>query len=427
MSVDNQLTSPLSPRLATISATATSDARAAAVEDFWREVERSGAPLFERADTGDAGSWLVTFIWQDDGATDTVAGVHALGSRDLADSQLELLPGTDIWFRTYRAVAGVRTQYSLAINDSLAPFSLGEDASERIAAWRADPFGRETISFQRPAGPGIDIDVTMSVLAAPDAEAFAPPPEARSGTLTQHRFASATLDNERDIWVHQPAQTGAAQPDHLLVLFDGYHCTTVLDVPATLDHLYASGTTPPAATVMIGNVDRNLELPCHAPFASFVADELVPWMTDRFQIQHDPARTVVGGLSYGGLAAAYAGLQHPDVFGNVLSQSGSFWWGPDFLDATDIAGSGAQWEWLTHVYARSAPQSLRFYLEAGLLENQPLGNGQGPSLLASNRHFLDVLLAHGYEVDYDEFAGGHDYVWWRGRFAQGLHTLLGSR
>ncbi len=39
----------------------------------------------------------------------------------------------------------------------------------------------------------------------------------------------------------------------------------------------------------------------------------------------DPARTIVGGSSYGGLAAAFAGLRASDIFGNVLLQSGSFW------------------------------------------------------------------------------------------------------
>ena len=33
--------------------------------------------------------------------------------------------------------------------------------------------------------------------------------------------------------------------------------------------------------------------------------------------------TVVGGCSAGGLMAAYVGLQHPELFGRVLAQSGS--------------------------------------------------------------------------------------------------------
>jgi enterochelin esterase family protein len=37
----------------------------------------------------------------------------------------------------------------------------------------------------------------------------------------------------------------------------------------------------------------------------------------------------------------------------------------------------------------------------------------------------DVLLAKGYEVHYQQFVGGHDYLSWRGTFADGLLALIG--
>ena len=57
----------------------------------------------------------------------------------------------------------------------------------------------------------------------------------------------------------------------------------------------------------------------------------------------------VGGMSYGGLAASFAALRHPDVFGAVLSQSGSYWWRP---------GGSAAWEWLAaQLGPRRGPES----------------------------------------------------------------------
>jgi len=38
----------------------------------------------------------------------------------------------------------------------------------------------------------------------------------------------------------------------------------------------------------------------------------------------------------------------------------------------------------------------------------------------------DVLLAKGYEVHYDEFYGGHDFLSWRGSLADGLIALMGN-
>jgi enterochelin esterase family protein len=38
----------------------------------------------------------------------------------------------------------------------------------------------------------------------------------------------------------------------------------------------------------------------------------------------------------------------------------------------------------------------------------------------------DVLLLKNYPVTYREFDGGHDYLWWRGSFADGLLSLIGQ-
>ncbi|HVC81693.1 MAG TPA: alpha/beta hydrolase-fold protein, partial [Chloroflexota bacterium] len=64
---------------------------------------------------------------------------------------------------------------------------------------------------------------------------------------------------------------------------------------------------------------------CRPPIVTFLAEELLPWLRHRYQVVVDPARTIVGGSSLGGLASAYVALERPDLFGAVLAQSGSFW------------------------------------------------------------------------------------------------------
>jgi len=48
------------------------------------------------------------------------------------------------------------------------------------------------------------------------------------------------------------------------------------------------------------------------------------------------------------------------------------------------------------------------------------------NILLASRTLRDVLLAKGYEVRLHEFAGGHDYLSWRGTLADALILLLGS-
>jgi enterochelin esterase family protein len=155
-------------------------------------------------------------------------------------------------------------------------------------------------------------------------------------------------------------------------------------VPIILDNLIAQRRIPPLVAIMIGNISpmsRATELPCSARFADFLANEAVPWVRENYHATSDPALTFVAGSSYGGLAAAFAAFHHPEVFDNVLSQSGSFWWAPD---------GDSEAEWLAKQFATSPKLPIRFYFEVGLLETEPTPSN-GPSQVVANRHFRDVL------------------------------------
>jgi enterochelin esterase family protein len=107
--------------------------------------------------------------------------------------------------------------------------------------------------------------------------------------------------------------------------------------------------------------------------------------------------------------------QHPTQF-DVLSQSGAFWWSPK-------RDEGEEPNWLSREYISTARKPIRFYLEAGLFENDI--RGTGGQILVTNRQLRDVLRAKGYTIFYHEFPGGHDYLTRRGSFADALLALIG--
>ncbi|MGH3131360.1 MAG: alpha/beta hydrolase, partial [Gaiellaceae bacterium] len=283
-----------------------------------------------------------------------------------------------------------------------------------------DPLNPRTYVF-----PGDDEDpewardAPRSVLEGPDAPAQ-PWIGARAGTpagtTELHRFRSEILDNERRVYVYTPPgfdRAGDAYP--LLVVFDGWAYVELIPAPTILDNLIAAGRIPPLVAVLPDSLSqeaRDRELPCHPPFVEFLTGELLPWARERWHATDDPARTTVAGSSYGGLAAAFAALSRPDVFGNVLSQSGSFGWRPDGGDEPD---------WLIGQFEATERLPLRFSLDAGLLEE---GRPRGwASILEANRRLRGVLEAKGYPVAYAEYAGGHDYICWAGTLADGLLAL----
>jgi enterochelin esterase family protein len=147
-----------------------------------------------------------------------------------------------------------------------------------------------------------------------------------------------------------------------------------------------------------------------------MAEDLLPWVHAHYHVSSEASRVSLCGASAGGLGAAYVAFRHPELFGNVLAQSGAFWRGNE--------GGSDPVEWLTAQF-RSAPCSgLRFYLEVGALENHPTAGG--PIFIETNRRLRGVLQAKGYEVRYVEVPGAvHEPGHWRQQLADGLLFLVG--
>jgi enterochelin esterase-like enzyme len=416
------ISSPQSPRVAALQqAIAAGDH--AALDAFWREVAEQGAPLVEPIADDDC-QVLLTFVWRAAEPVDRVLVFGGPAPGDMVSNRMLHLAGTDLWHLTFRVRKDLRTTYRLSPNDSLVPFAEVKDWKDwavRVATWRPDPLNPRTFVFAKDEEEPNGFEQVVSVIELPDAPTQ-PWSDARpgvpAGRVELHRVRSDIPGNQRRVWIYTPPGSAAdGEPYNLLLLFDGWACIHLLSVPTVLDNLLAESRIPPLVAVMSDSLNRetrNRELPCHPPFADFLVRELLPWARARYHITDDPARTIVSGASYGGLAAAFAGLRHPEVFGNVLSQSGAFWWMPDD-DEED--------EWLARQFVDSPTLPLDFYFDVGLLEN---GYNNGPSQRCANRHMRDVLRAKGYPVHFVEYNGGHDYVCWRGTLADGLLALVGK-
>jgi enterochelin esterase-like enzyme len=183
-------------------------------------------------------------------------------------------------------------------------------------------------------------------------------------------------------------------------------------LPQILDYLIAENRIPPTIALMLDNPDR-LELLCEADFADYVVRKIMTWVQEKYPISKLAQNRLVTGSSCGGLAAAYFGLRYPEVFGKVLSQTGWFRWHPD---------SAPKFHWLAEQFAAQPKLSLQFYLDVGNLEVAKMSD-DGPTQLEANRHMREVLLSKGYEVNYLEFSGGHDYSSLQYPLAQALELL----
>lgn len=143
---------------------------------------------------------------------------------------------------------------------------------------------------------------------------------------------------------------------------------------------------------------------------SFIVRELLPFVEGHFPVL--PKRGIMG-MSMGGHGAFALALRHPGLFASASSMSG-------VLDITRHAG---QWK-LRDVLGPLASQralweshSARFLLD----QTQPPA---APSMLITvgqddayvvpeNRAFRDALRKGGFNYQYRESAGGHDWTYWR--------------
>ncbi|HYV23740.1 MAG TPA: alpha/beta hydrolase-fold protein [Pyrinomonadaceae bacterium] len=380
-----------SPRLIALARKVKAGNRAA-LRQFWEEVQGK-APLVEPV-PGDDQLRRVTFLWRG-GAEASQVRLYGQFPPDSQNAPLMHLANTDVWFLTLRLPATARFTYGFKPTGKrqlLDPLNPLKFRSSSVAELPAAP-PQSWISVQ---------------------------PDVPKGTLWPEKLRSENLKEERSVSIYTPPGYDPKSGSYgLLVLFDGQDYRGPMPIPTILDNLIAAKKIRPLVAILVDNPSeesRDRDLECYPPFVDFLAKELVPWARQRYRFSAEPERTIVGGVSLGGLTAAYCALRYPEVFGNVLSQSGAFSYFPNWDDSEESDTSPFGWLIREFVTTRKLP--IKFYLEAGLFENDC-----PEALLTQNRRMRDVLEAKGYSVVYSEFAGGHEFLSWRGSVADGLIAL----
>jgi len=410
-----------SPRIAKLGHSLNGPEARNKLEDFWAEVKRSGAPLVEKI-PGDKNHLLVTFLWKGSERTTkhVLIPLAPAVSGDLKNSMMKHLPNSDVWYKSYRLPADARTTYALAPNALLTPFGDIHDIEERLMSYKSDPLNPHKFieTHVRNAETGEKMVFPASILELPKAK---PKPwlnarrDVSKGTLTPSRMRSDILHNERRIWVYTPSAYSAKETKGygLMILMDGVDYLEYMSAVTMLDNLIADKVIPPLVVVFVDVIDtktRYVELSCYQPFVDFLTKELLPWVESNYNVTRDRRRRIIGGLSLGGLCATYAGLKSSELFENVLVQSGAYSWKdiPDNPNKED--------EWLVRRFESEPKKPLRFHLEVGQFEKST----PGPDMLTANRDMRDVLRAKGYEVEYSEYHGAHDYICWEGTMPEAL-------
>ena len=135
-------------------------------------------------------------------------------------------------------------------------------------------------------------------------------------------------------------------------------------------------------------------------FCDWFANELTKQVEQKLKIKSEPALRAVQGASLGGLCAAYMGLTHSNIFGNIICQSSSFW-----IRENEIV----------KLFGKSKVLPLRFYLHTGTIYDALEGTSE----------MLKILQQKGYNVTYRETNESHNWANWSGKYAEIIRWAAG--
>jgi enterochelin esterase-like enzyme len=393
---------------------------------FWRQVAGERTPLIE-PDQDTPGHSLVTYVFEAPEGARHVAVNPGFG--EARDHVMDRIAGTRVCHAAYRCRNDLRATYSFAPDVPLVPYDEASEAdvAAMMAYWRErppvdDPHHREHF-LVRNAGFAPDRDTSILALpSAPDQSLMHRRQGVTRGRIELHQFESQLLGNERRVWVYTPPGYAAVseQAYPVLVALDGGAWLSLIPTHQLLDNLTADGRIRPHVAVFVDNAtdtSRNDDLPCSEPFARFVEEELLPWLRGKYRVSHAAEDHAVTGASYGGLASMWFGYRLPHVFGTVISQAASLWWGPGWVQMAPMSAQRYAPEWLIEQYENTPRKPVRFWMEIGMLEHPQ-------RMFETNRRMKSVLEAKGYDLTYSEPCGGHDYALWRGTLGEALAKML---
>jgi enterochelin esterase-like enzyme len=238
-------------------------------------------------------------------------------------------------------------------------------------------------------------------------------PEAREGTLEEVSFHSEEFGDERTAQVYLPARMRSTRAYPLMICFDGADYLRFAHMKTVLDNLIHRYEIAPMIVVFTHSPDRMKEYAADERNSRFVAEELLPFIENRYPARGRPKDRGLMGASLGAVASFHAAWRHPGTFGNLLLQSGSFAF-------TDI-GKSQKSPILEPVVAfmnefRGDPGNVveQIFVSCGTYE----------SLIYENRSLVPLLQTTDMEVKYVEARDGHNWENWRDRLREGLSWLF---
>jgi enterochelin esterase family protein len=334
-----------------------------------------------------------TFLYR--GEADEVLLVHRIFG--LPDHlALRRLRGTDLWYLVLELPEGSRVEYQLEVVRGGQHERFNDPLNPRLAH---SPVGSSSVCYAHGR-------------VVPDWTGF--DPEARPGALVDMMVPSRALRRDCRVTLYLPARFRRTTTYPLLIVHDGGDYLGYAAAKTVLDNLIHRLDVAELVAAFVYPGDRLAEYANSAAHARFLTAELLPRLEAELPLSAPPGARCLMGASFGAVAALATAYRHPDVYGSLLLQSGSF----VFTDIGTDHGGGPPFEPVVRFMNRyrAAPRRVadRVFVSCGVYE----------PLIVRNRSMVPVFEAAGMTVRYTEARDGHSWENWRDQLRDGLSWIF---
>ena len=234
--------------------------------------------------------------------------------------------------------------------------------------------------------------------------------DAPRGGIAELSVRSRPFRRDLRVRLWSPPATSPEESLPLLVVHDGPETDEYGSLTRFLAHLVATERVRPFRAALLAPIDRNDHYSASAAYARTLAWDVLPALPAPRRRRH----RIGVGASLGALAMLHAHRRHPELFGALFLQSGSF-----FRAATDRQERGfPRFDRISRfvgtVLREAGADPIPVAMTCGTAEEN----------LANNRSVAGALAAQGYDVRFAEVPDAHTWAGWRDAWDPWLADLL---
>ena len=294
------------------------------------------------------------------------------------------------------AARGLRVEYQLEVARGGRRERMNDPLNPRVAH---SPVGSSSVCYARG-------------YQTPDWTVF--DPDARPGSLVDMVVPSRALRRDCPVTLYLPARFRRTASYPLLIVHDGGDYLKYAAAKTVLDNLIHRLDVAEIVAAFVYPGDRLTEYANSAAHARYLTAELLPRLEADLPLVGRASGRCLMGCSFGAVASLATAYRHPEVYGSLLVQSGSF----AFTDIGTNHGGGPPFEPVVRFVNRyrAAPRRVadRLFVSCGIYE----------PLIIPNRSMIPVFESAGMTVRYVEARDGHSWENWRDRLRDGLSWLF---